>query len=49
MKKHDVALVVPFLAVALAGPTTHAHRPFAPQPPVAAKKAAHHRRSTATR
>ena len=26
MKKHDVALVVPFLAVALAGPSTHAEQ-----------------------
>ena len=38
MKKHDVALVVPFLAVALAGPSTHAEQAARPQPPVAVKR-----------
>ena len=38
MKKHDVALVVPFLAVALAGPSTHAEQAARPQAPIAVKR-----------
>jgi oligopeptidase B len=38
MKKHDVALVVPFLAVALVGPSTHAGQAARPQPPVATRQ-----------
>ena len=37
MRKHDVALVVPFLAVALVGPATYAEQSVVPQPPTAAK------------
>ena len=43
MTKHEVALVVPFLAVALAGPSTHAEQSVLPQPPVGGQAAAHHR------
>ena len=38
MRKHDVALVVPFLAVALVGPATHAEQSVVAQPPAAAKR-----------
>ena len=38
MTKHEVALVVPFLAVALAGSATHAGQSVLPQPPMAAKR-----------
>ena len=38
MTKHDVALVVPFLAVALAGPSTPRRAGVLPQPPVAARR-----------
>ena len=38
MTKRDVALVVPFLAVALVAPSTHAQQAVRPQPPVAAKQ-----------
>ena len=38
MKKHDVALVLPFLAVALAVPPTHAEQSVPTQPPVATKR-----------
>lgn len=38
MKKHDVALIVPFLAVAFAGPSTHAEQAARPQAPVAVKR-----------
>ena len=38
MTKHDVALVVPFLAVALVAPSTHAQQTVRAQPPVAAKQ-----------
>ncbi len=38
MTKHDVALVVPFLAVALVGPATHAEQSVLAQPPTAAKR-----------
>jgi oligopeptidase B len=38
MTKHDVALVVPFLAVALAGASTHAWQSVLPQPPMATKR-----------
>ena len=38
MTKHDVALVVPFLAVALLGPSTYAEQTVRPQPPVATKR-----------
>ena len=38
MTKHDVALVVPFLAVALAGASTHAGQTVLPQPPMATKR-----------
>jgi oligopeptidase B len=38
MRKHDVALVVPFLAVALAGTATHAGQSVLPQPPMATKR-----------
>ena len=37
MTKHNVALVVPFLAVALVVPSTHAQQTVRPQPPVAKK------------
>ena len=38
MKKHDVALFVPFLAVALVGPATHAEQSAVAQPPTAEKR-----------
>ena len=38
MRKHDVALVVPFLAVALVGPATYAEQSVVAQPPTAAKR-----------
>ena len=38
MRKHNVALVVPFLAVALVGPVTHAEQSVVAQPPTAAKR-----------
>ena len=38
MTKQNVALVVPFLAVALVGPATHAEQAPRTQPPVAAKR-----------
>ena len=38
MRKHDVALLVPFLAVALVGPATHAEQSVVAQPPTAAKR-----------
>jgi oligopeptidase B len=38
MTKHDVALVVPFLAVALVAPPSYAQQTVQPQPPVAAKQ-----------
>jgi oligopeptidase B len=38
MTKHDIALVVPFLAVALVGPSTHAEQTVQPQPPLATKR-----------
>ena len=38
MTTHDVALVVPFLAIALVGASTPAEQTTAPQPPVATKR-----------
>jgi oligopeptidase B len=38
MRKHDVALIVPFLAVVLVGPATHAEQSVVAQPPIAAKR-----------